>query len=215
MKLINFILGTLMNDTIEKLSQKFKDFPGVGERQAKRFVYYLLRKNPEYIKDLNLLISNIKNNIQECPSCYLFFESKDHGLCDVCKNPKTDKSSLLVVEKDNDYENIKKSKIYNGFYFILGGLILVTNKENLNHLRIKELQSKVEKMSKEGLKEIILALSLTPHGEHTDLYLREVLKNVAEKNNIKIVSLGRGLSTGLELEYSDGETIKNALVNRQ
>lgn len=204
-----------MNEIIEKLSEKFKDFPGVGERQARRFVYYLLRKNNDYTKDLSDLILNIKNDVQQCPSCFLYFESKDKGLCEVCKNTKTDPSSILVVEKDTDYENIRKSRSYNGFYFILGGLILITNKENLGHLRVKELESRIEILSKNGLREIILALSLTPHGEHTDLYLRERLKNIAEKNNLKIVSLGRGLSTGSELEYSDGQTIKNALVNRQ
>ena len=73
----------------------------------------------------------------------------------------------------------------------------------------------VEKKIKEGLKEIIIALNYNPEGENTLSYLSEFLKPVTEKNNIKISTLGRGLSTGTELEYSDSDTIKNALKNRQ
>jgi recombination protein RecR len=82
-------------------------------------------------------------------------------------------------------------------------------------VRTKELLKHVEiKAEKDGLKEIIIALSLNPGGEHTDTYLRELLSPFIKKYNLKVVSLGRGLSTGTELEYSDSETIKNALLNR-
>ena len=200
---------------IEELAKHFKEFPGIGERQAKRFVYFLLHKNPNYVKDLGDRILDIKNTIHQCPSCYLFFQSKKDELCETCNNPKTDKTSLLIVEKDADYENIKRSKNYNGMYFILGGLVPIVTKETPNFIRIKELISKIEERAKKGnLKEVIIALSLNSQGEHTDMYLREMLMPLEGKYNLKIVSLGRGLSTGTELEYSDSETIKNALKNR-
>ncbi len=205
-----------MEDSIEKLAKYFKEFPGIGERQARRFVYFLLHKNPNFVSDLGENILNLKNSIHQCPSCYLFFQSNIADLCENCKNPKIDKKYLLVIEKDSDYENIKKSKSYNGYYFVLGGLAPIINKEILNFLRIKELLNTVESRAKTGdLKEIILALSLNPQGEHTDMFLREKLSGIQQKYNFKIVSLGRGLSTGTELEYSDSETIKNALKNRQ
>lgn len=205
-----------MEDSIEKLTKYFKEFPGIGERQAKRFVYFLLHKNPSFVSELGENILNLKNNIHQCPSCFLFFQSPVADLCENCKNPKIDKSSILVIEKDSDYENIKKSKSYNGYYFILGGLAPIINKEVLNFLRVKELLSTVESRAKNNeLKEIILALSLNPQGEHTDMFLREKLSDLQKKYDFKIVSLGRGLSTGTELEYSDSETIKNALRNRQ
>lgn len=202
-------------DPIEKLAQYFKEFPGIGERQAKRFVYFLLHKNPVYIKELTEGILKLKNSINQCPSCYLFFQGDSGSLCDVCGNEKTDKTSLLVIEKDADYENIKRSKTYNGMYFVLGGLVPIVTKETPNFVRIKELLSTIEKRSKnDELKEVILALSINPQGEHTDMYLREKISPLEEKYHFKIVSLGRGLSTGTELEYSDSETIKNAFRNR-
>jgi recombination protein RecR len=202
-------------DPINKLTEHFKEFPGIGERQAKRFVYFLLHKNPIYVKELGDKILDLKNTIHQCPSCYLFFQSKQDQLCDICSNPKTDKTSLLIVEKDADYENIKRSKNYNGLYFILGGLVPIVTKETPNYVRIKELIRNIENMNKTNkIKEIIIALSLNPQGENTDMYLREILSPLKDKYNFNIVSLGRGLSTGTELEYSDSDTIKNALRNR-
>ena len=79
--------------------------------------------------------------------------------------------------------------------------------------QIEELKKRVKNNT--SLKEIILAFSLSPQGDHTDLYVREELKEIIEKLSIKISSLGRGLSTGTELEYSDNATLGNALKNRQ
>jgi recombination protein RecR len=200
---------------IEKLAQQFKEFPGIGERQAKRFVYFLLHKNPNYVQELGEAVLEIKEKIHQCPSCFLFFQGDRNVLCETCANPKTDKTSLLIVEKDADFESIKKSKNYNGMYFILGGLVPIVTKETPTFIRIKELTRSVEdRAKKDNLKEIIIALSLNPQGEHTDMYLREILSLIQKNYNFNIVSLGRGLSTGTELEYSDSETIKNALKNR-
>lgn len=202
-------------DPINKLTEHFKEFPGIGERQAKRFVYFLLHKNPSYVKELGDKILDLKNTIHQCPSCFLFFQSTQDQLCDVCSNPKTDRTSLLIVEKDADYENIRRSKNYGGMYFILGGLVPIVTKDTPNYVRTKELIRNIENQAKKnGLKEVIIALSLNPQGEHTDMYLRELLAPLSSNYNINIVSLGRGLSTGTELEYSDSETIKNALRNR-
>ncbi len=208
--LINFNMNP-----IDKLVEYFKEFPGIGERQAKRFVYFLLHKKPNYSKELASSILEIKNSISICQSCFVFFYGQNMKLCEICSNSKTNQSSLLIVEKDADYESIKKSEKYSGMYFILGGLVPVVTKETPNFVRIKELKHIVETRAKRGiLKEIILALSINPQGEHTDIYIREVLSSIEKEYKIHIVSLGRGLSTGTELEYSDSETIKNALENR-
>jgi recombination protein RecR len=200
---------------IDKLAEKFKEFPGIGERQAKRFVYFLLHKNPTYVKELGEAVLSIKNEIHQCPSCFVFFQGGRENLCEICRNPKTDRTSLLVVEKDADYENIKRNKIYTGMYFILGGLVPIVTKDTPTFVRTKELLRTVEERSKkDNLKEVIIALSLNPQGEHTDMYLRELLTPLQTQYNFNLVSLGRGLSTGTELEYSDSETIKNALRNR-
>ncbi|MBP7006551.1 MAG: recombination protein RecR [Candidatus Pacebacteria bacterium] len=201
-------------DTIDKLTEIFKEFPGIGERQARRFVYFLMSRNGEYASNLTRLVAELKKEISQCNECYIFFISNNGKICDICKDPNTDSSLLMIVEKDSDLESVRKSRVYLGKYFILGGLVPIVEKTTKSRVRIEELKNRI---SKEGLnlKEIILAFSLSPQGDHTDFYVRSQLKEVIEINNIKISSLGRGLSTGTELEYSDNDTLKNALKNRQ
>ncbi|MFZ3015409.1 MAG: toprim domain-containing protein [Minisyncoccia bacterium] len=208
-------------DTIEKLSEIFKEFPGIGERQAKRFVYFLMSRNPNYAENLSNLILNLKKEISQCKECFRFFiNNSKNKICEICSDSNVDSSVLMVVEKDSDLESVRKSKVYHGKYFILGGLVPVVEKNTKSQIRINELIEKIKKTEnppKDGqaLSEIILAFSLNPQGDHTDFYVRSQLKNICESLNIKISSLGRGLSTGTELEYSDNDTLKNALKNRQ
>lgn len=202
-------------DTIEKLTEIFKEFPGIGERQAKRFVYFLMSKNGSYVDNFMLLVKDLKKEVAQCPECFRYFILKGkEKFCDICSNPHTDQSILMVIEKDSDLESVRKSKIYHGKYFVLGGLVPIVEKNTKSRVRINELLEKIKKQ-KDNIKEIILAFSLNPQGDHTDLYVRGELKEIVETFDIKISSLGRGLSTGTELEYSDNETIKNALKNRQ
>jgi recombination protein RecR len=203
-------------DTIEKLTEVFKEFPGIGERQAKRFVYFLMSRNPAYSENLSLLIKDLKKEITQCKDCFRFFIQKENEkICDICANPHTENSTLMVVEKDSDLESVRKSKVYHGKYFVLGGLVPIVEKNTKHMVRVNELINHIKNQSKNNLEEIILAFSLSPQGDHTDFYIRNQIKNITETHNIKISSLGRGLSTGTELEYSDNDTIKNALKNRQ
>jgi len=204
-------------DTVEKLTEVFKEFPGIGERQAKRFVYFLMSRNPAYSENLILLIKDLKKEISQCKECFRFFinENNKGKICEICSNSSNDSSLLMIVEKDSDLESVKKSRVYHGKYFILGGLVPIVEKNTNSRIRINELIEKIKKDAKNGLEEIILAFSLSPQGDHTDFYVRNQIKDLAENSNIKISSLGRGLSTGTELEYSDNDTLKNALKNRQ
>ncbi|MEK9182714.1 MAG: toprim domain-containing protein [Patescibacteria group bacterium] len=209
-------------DIIDKLAEIFKEFPGIGERQARRFVYFLMSKNGSYAENLAILIKDLKKEVAQCKECFRFFIIKNgknpasgggSKTCEICDNTNTDPSVLMVVEKDSDLESVKKSRVYNGRYFILGGLVPIVEKNTKNKIRIEELKQKISAEGK--LQEIILAFSVSPQGNHTDSYVREQIKNIADKQNIKISSLGKGLSTGTELEYSDNDTLKNALKNRQ
>lgn len=208
-------------DIIDKLTEIFKEFPGIGERQAKRFVYFLMARNPSYAQNLSELVLELKKEVTQCKECFKFFikyerkiPPRDGQVCEICTNPNIDSSTLMIVEKDSDLESIQKSRVYHGKYFILGGLVPVVEKTTKSRVRIEELKQKISTpMSSVG--EIILAFSISPQGDHTDQYVREQLKDLAEKLEIKISSLGKGLSTGTELEYSDNDTLKNAFKNRQ
>jgi recombination protein RecR len=204
-------------DIIDKLTEIFKEFPGIGERQAKRFVYFLMARNPSYAQNLSELVLELKKEVTQCKECFKFFimTNNKEKICNICGDKNIDSSTLMIVEKDSDLESIQKSGVYHGKYFILGGLVPVVEKTTKSRVRISELQEKIKREEKNGLKEIILAFSISPQGDHTDQYVREQLKDLTEKLGLKISSLGKGLSTGTELEYSDNDTLKNALKNRQ
>lgn len=201
--------------TIEKLAEYFSKFPGIGPRQSRRFVYFLLRQSPTYIAQLSDAIGEIKKSVALCALCYRFFNHQGRGaeLCAICANTNRDATQLMIVEKDVDFENIERAGTYKGYYFILGGTLSLLERKS-GTIRAEELKKTVKDRAKEGLEEVVLALSASPDGEHTTLAVREILSPLAKEHSFKISMLGRGLSTGLELEYSDPETIKNALKNR-
>jgi recombination protein RecR len=201
-----------MSSIFEELEKKFSRFPGIGERQAKRFVYFLLSAGESYRKNLGLDIENLGKNIRTCKSCFRFFESTKDDICEICSNEKIDKTTLLVVASDSDMKVIKTSGSYNGKYFILGGLINIPDDGTRKFVRINELRERIKTYANDGLLEVILAFPAHAHGEYTDLVIRKEINNLALP--IKISTLGRGLSSGLEIEYSDPETIKNALSGR-
>lgn len=197
-------------DPISKLTEYFREFPGIGPRQARRFVYFLLTRNASYLDEISKLILEIKKSIRVCSSCFRFYQDGNSKICPTCIDRNTDQ--LMIVSRDVDFEAIEKSKSYSGYYFILGGTIPILDKEPEKRIRLKEL---VEKIKKNKYKEIILSLNANAEGEHTVDFIKNYLKNKSFTSNFTITVLGRGLSTGTELEYSDTDTIKNALKNRE
>ncbi|MES3004637.1 MAG: toprim domain-containing protein [Patescibacteria group bacterium] len=199
-------------DNTQRLIELFKEFPGIGPRQAKRFVYFLLNRNQGYSADLSRLISEVRSTVHACDTCFRFFPNGTNKTCSICRDD-TRENTLMLVSQDVDFENIEKTKFYKGYYFVLGGSIPILEKNPEKRIRQKELTQTLQDKIKNGLTEVILALNYNPEGENTLTYLKETIER--EFPTLKISTLGRGLSTGTELEYSDSDTIKNALKNRQ
>lgn len=132
----------------------------------------------------------------------------------MCTDSHRDQSLLAVVASDADLLAIERSHTFKGRYFVVGGLISLSS-EKASGLRIKELLDSLEKRSENGLFEIILAFPANPEGDATAIRIREELENAIKKQSIKLSMLGRGLSTGSELEYADPDTLKSALDNRK
>ena len=204
-------------DPIQKLSTLFAEFPGIGSRQSRRFVYFLLKKNKGYIRELTTLIDALGDIVLECTRCHRYFMKKHDAApleCGICTDTARDRSIIMVVEKDSDLEAIERSGLYRGTYFILGGILPILEKNPGSKIRSTELVKLLEQESMD-IKEVILACAVTPESEHTAEYVRGVITPVAEAHLITITTLGRGLSTGTELEYSDAETLRYALEGRK
>jgi len=205
-----------MPEGIEKLVELFVKFPGVGPRQARRFVYYLLNQRPQFIDLLIARLNAVRSEINQCKECYRFFPNKvDAVVCEVCRDQNLGHDTLIIVEKDVDFDALRKANLIQGRYFILGGLIPILEKNPERLVKINPLLEKVENFSTKGLQEVIFALSANPQGDHTVEILSEKLSPLRQKHDFKISTLGRGLSTGTELEYSDLDTLKSALENRK
>lgn len=203
-------------NSINKLIEAYSKFPGIGPRQAKRFVYFLLTRNGDFLEEMSRLLLELKKSAVKCKSCMRFFiNTSQNKICDICENPNRDNQILMIVEKDADFENIEKSKIYNGKYFILGGKVPILEKNPEQKIQAKELVNIIlQSIKNNNLKEIVLALPINPDGENTEQYIKKLISPIAEKYSIKVSMLGRGLSTGIELEYPDSDTLKNAFKNR-
>lgn len=199
-----------MANRIEDLTAAFARFPGIGPRQAKRFVYHLLSVPQGDRSRLANLIEHLGSDIHQCALCMRFSTTNNDTLCAYCADTSRENSTLMIVEKDQDVAAVERANAYRGRYFVLGGVISLSGK---GAIRERELVRVVETRAKQGLSEIVLALSATSEGEHTAARVRGILGPL--RGSITISELGRGLSTGSELEYADAETLTGALQNRK
>ena len=200
---------------IDKLVKIFSEFPGIGPKQARRFVYFLITRSTGFIKDFEKNIEELRADIVSCGECRRYFiKSGTQKLCPICSDEHRDKNILLVVSRDVDLENIEKSHGFAGTYFVLGGTVPILDKNPEQKIRLEDLLSQVSVKAAHGLSEIILGLDANAEGEYTADLVKNSLAPILAKHGIKISELGRGLSTGSELEYSDPDTIKYALKNR-
>ena len=202
--------------TLDKLIAYFETFPGVGARQARRFAFYLLTRHEAERAELASLINQLQGTVHECASCHRFFSSSTPSqtpLCPICRDGARDRPRLLVVAHDSDIQAIERAGMYTGLYFVLGGTVPLLSDTTPDTLRGGHLREVVRSRLAEGLTEVILGFSINPDGENTAGFVRSLLEPLQTTHTFTISHLGRGLSTGSELEYADAETIKNALRN--
>lgn len=203
-------------NSIDKLIQIFSQFPGIGPRQARRFVYFLLTKGNGDLDEFVNNINKLRDDVVNCTECRRFFERKHDksSICSICADQSREKSLMMLVQRDADLEVVEKAGDFRGYYFVLGGSVPILEKEPDKKIRITELQSYLEKRSKYGLAEIIFAFNWNPESEYTADYVKKMIEPLTQRYHIKISSLGKGLSMGTELEYADPDTLRNALKNR-
>ncbi|MDB5188523.1 MAG: recR [Candidatus Nomurabacteria bacterium] len=205
-----------MNDSVDRLAKLFLKFPGIGERQARRFAYFILTQQEGYVDTLSRALVAARAHANMCNRCLRIFEGttdSNSGLCEICSDEHRDQGSIVVVEKSQDIESFARTD-YNGLFFVLGGLIPIVQKDIIQGTNAAKLIARVQAERADGaLREVILAFPITPNGEHTDSALRELLAPVSD--TLTITSLGRGLSTGAELEYADPASLEASLKKRE
>jgi len=196
-----------MNPKFKYLVKLFQKLPGVGPRQAARFVISLMDKPESELQEFGNAVANLHKEISFCTVC---FNISENHLCSVCLDNKRDQTKLLVVEKVTDLDSIERTGLYKGLYHVLGGAINPLDGLTPETIRLKELEARLSQIS--GNIELIIATNPNTAGETTSHYIRDIFKN---KKGVYLTRLARGLSSGSNLEYTDEITLKNALDYRK
>ncbi|MGC8578864.1 MAG: recombination mediator RecR [bacterium] len=191
-------------DPIAELVSNLKKLPGVGEKTATRFAYHILNMKKDEILSMANAIKRISDEVKLCSICFNFTYRDP---CDICSSRSRNDSTICVVEKPADLNIIERAGIYKGRYHVLHGVIDMLNNVGPEDIKIAEL---LERLKKEPVKEVIVALSPTTEGEATALYLQGLIKPMG----IKVTRLARGIPMGSALEYVDQYTLTRAIENR-
>lgn len=213
----------MLSRPIQNLVNFFLKFPGVGPKQATRFAFHILREDPGEVRALAEAITRLHQEVKLCSQCFKTYDNNHApaeakaGLCELCRNGARNKNAIMVVEKEVDLGNIERTKKFDGLYHLLGGTVSPLDSSAPTRLHLRDLFERIRTLAKEGgAVELILATNPTTEGDATALYLERIFAPLKNQHaNFKMSRLGRGLTTGSELEYSDEITIVNAFENRK
>lgn len=190
---------------LEKAVEQFASLPGVGHKTALKYALHLLKRNPEEVRQFIKSLSDLKQNIHECRECH---NISDGELCEICSDPKRETSLICVVESIKDIMSIEATSQYHGLYHVLGGII--SPMEGIGPADI-HIESLLQRIATNEIKEIIFALSATIEGDTTGYYIYKKIKN---RENLTISTIAKGISIGNDLEYTDALTLGRSIVNR-
>ena len=190
--------------TIQDLIECYKKLPGIGFKTAERLAYATLHLTAEDRNRFILALTDANEKVQKCPKCGTFFDDQ----CPICSDLNRDHSVLLVVSDSKDILSIEKTNGYHREYFSLKGTLSPLKNRTPEEIGIPQLKQRVEK---EGIKEIILALPTDLEGETTAMYLANIYR---DNPDVSITKLANGIPIGTDLEYLDNMTITSSLKGR-
>lgn len=194
-------MSKLLDEVVEQLSR----LPGIGHRTALRLAIHMLKMDVADTDAMAGAIASFRRDVKFCRKCN---NISDNELCEICSDARRDRTIVCVVENVKDVISIEASGGYNGLYHVLGGVISPMQGVGPSELRIDLL---LENIAREGVKEVILAISTTIEGETTSFY---IARRLADIKDLKVTEIARGLGFGDELDYADELTITHALHNR-
>ena len=190
----------LLNDAVEQMAS----LPGIGKRSALRLVLHLLDQSFKDVKDFSNSFIQLKEHLNFCESCFHITENKT---CNICSNPLRNNDVICIVQDIRDLLAIESTEQFYGKYHVLGGVISPMEGIGPDDLKIKELKNRI---IKEKISEIILALPATMEGDTTNFYIYRKIQDI----KVKITLISRGIGIGNQLEYIDELTLGKSLLDR-
>lgn len=188
-----------------RLEDSLAKLPSIGRKSAERMAFSMLEMSDEDLNEFAQSIIELKKNIHICPKCGML---TDEEYCEVCLDPSRNQSLIMVVSYPKDVLSIEKSEGYHGLYHVLNGEICLSKGRDASKLNINSL---IEKVASNNIKEVIMATNPTIDGETTALYISKLL----EPYNVTITRLAYGLQMGGNIDYTDQLTLLKALEGRR
>ena len=198
------MLPKALTDVIDALGL----LPGVGQKTAERYAYYLFKSNAKISEEIANSLTNLHDKVKSCPVTFALINANE-DISPLYNDPARDKTTVLVVEEPLDIYAIEATHGFKGTYLVLGGAVSPIDGITPDQLHIKEL---VERVDKDNVKEVIIATNPSVEGESTALLLEKILHE--SKPELKLTRLARGLPLGVDLSYADQITLTAALENR-
>ena len=198
-------MSGVYTESLNRLIEEFGKLPGIGPKTAERLAFHILKAKPAEAMALAEAIRDVKDKIKHCQVCYNYSEEQ---ICEICSDPKRDKSLICVVEQPKDIIALEKTGACKWVYHVLGGHIAPLEGIEPSDLTIEQLLKRV----REGnVKEVIMATNPNMAGDGTALYISSLLRGTG----VKITRLARGLATGSTIEYASGKMLTDAITGRQ
>ena len=198
-------MSSAYTESMNRLIEEFEKLPGIGPKSAERLAFHVLKCRSDEAMALADAIRDVKNKTKRCEICYNFSEQ---ATCEICSDPRRDKSLICVVEQPKDVISLEKTGTCKWVYHVLGGHIAPLEGIEPGDLTIQQLADRVRDGN---VKELIMATNPNMAGDGTTLYISSLLR----ATGVKITRLARGLPTGTTIEYASGKMLNDAIIGRR
>ena len=200
-------------DPIARLISHFTKFPGVGNKSARRMVFYLLKQDAAQLRELGACIASLKDDLHTCSECG---NISDGDPCPICRDALRDRRTLCVVENIDDLVSFEQAGIYNGLYHVLGGRVSPFDDEDLSPESVEFLLRHIRDLKAE---EVIIATNPRMEGDLTYYALLDILRELDGQEErsggkLRVTRLAFGLPVGGSIEFADRMTLHTALESR-
>jgi recombination protein RecR len=192
---------------IERLTEELSRLPGIGSKTALRLVHHLMKGSKDDTRRLARALVDLADKVRACDVCGNFSE---HELCEICQNPRRDRSVLCVVEEAYEVGAIERTGQYRGLFHVLGGRLSPLDGIGPEELSVASLLERIDRSGGE-IREVIVATNASVEGEATSVFLEQEIRPLGPR----VTRLARGIPVGSDLEYVDGTTIAQALAGRR
>ncbi len=197
-----------LSPSLDDLVDALKRLPGLGPRSASRIAEHLLSEDRARAEKL---LGSLERAVKTVKHCELCNTLTDEAVCPICADSTRDRSKICVVESPADQRVIEETMAYRGLYFVLMGLVSPVKGVGADDLHFDKLLQRVK--TDKAVREVLIATPYTPEGDATAHFIAKAIASIAPE--VRVTRLARGIPAGVELEYTDANTIAGAIFARR